>query len=339
MYRRHFVQSTTLFLLSLGSAKLLTSCSSPNSPSSEGAKSEITQLNFGIISTESQANQKPVWEPFISVMSEELGMPIKAFYATSYNGVIEAMRFGQVHVAWLGGQSYIKAVEIANAEAFAQIIQPDGSTGYYAYLITNKENPILSKIPEGKGDQYVINNARELTFAFNDPNSTSGYLVPSYYVFTKNNVNPKEIFEKLVFSGSHEATALAVANNQVDVATNNNELLRRLETTNPAAREKIKIIWTSPEIPNDPIAYRKDLPEDLKKKIRDFFYNYQEQTILEPLGWSAFVPATDKNWNTIRELEIAKELEDIQGNTNLDKVEKEQKIDDLNKRLEALQSP
>ncbi len=345
MYRRDFIQSTSLFILSLGSAKLLASCSSPNStnsvnPESETSTelSEIKQLNFGIISTESQANQKPVWEPFIDIMSEELGMPIKAFYATSYNGVIEAMRFGQVQVAWLGGKSYIEAVKIANAEAFAQIIQPDGSKGYYAYLITNTENPMVSEIPDGKGDQYVINNAQDLTFAFNDPNSTSGYLVPSYYVFAKNNINPKKVFKKLVFSGSHEATALAVANNQIDVATNNNELLRRLEKTNPEARAKIKIIWTSPEIPNDPITYRKDLPEELKEKIRNFFYNYQDKKILDPLGWSAFVPARDKDWNTIRELEIAKKLLEAQANENLEPSEKEKQIDDLKKQLEKLQS-
>jgi phosphonate transport system substrate-binding protein len=357
MDRRHFFQSTSWFILSLSGAKLLASCSpssttSETQPTSETPQaetvtatttqikplSEIKELNFGIISTESQANQKPIWEPFIQAMSKELGMPVNAFYATSYNGVIEAMRFGQVHLAWLGGKSYIEAAKIANAEAFAQTIALDGSKGYYAYLITNKDNPIVSEIQGENGDQYVLKNAANLTFAFNEPNSTSGFLVPSYYIFAKNNVNPKKAFEKLIFSGSHEATALAVANNQVDVATNNNESISRLEKTNPAAHEKIKIIWTSPEIPSDPISYRKDLPEDLKEKIKNFFYNYNDETVLGPLEWSSFVPADDKNWNPIRELEIGKQILEVQDDENIDAAAKQKKLDELNKQLKAVQS-
>ena len=334
MERRNFLKSSSLFILSLGGAKLLASCS-PASTTSE--TSTIKELNFGIISTESQANQKPIWEPFIRAMSEELGMPVNAFYATSYNGVIEGMRFGQVHLAWLGGKSYIEAAKIANAEAFAQTVALDGSKGYYAHLITNKDNPIASEIINENGDQYVLQNAANLTFAFNDPNSTSGFLVPSYYVFAKNDVNPKKAFEKLVFSGSHEATALAVANDQVDVATNNNESLSRLEKTNPAAREKIKVIWTSPEIPSDPIAYRKDLPEDLKAKIKDFFYSYDDETILGPLEWSGFVPAGDQNWNPVRELEISKQILEIQENKSMDEAEKQKKLEELKRQLTALQ--
>ena len=356
MDRRHFVKSSSLFVLSFAGAKLLASCSPASETSETPSNSEtpaaeavadssaqtqplsdIKELNFGIISTESQANQKPIWEPFIKAMSEGLGIPVNAFYATSYNGVIEGMRFGQVHLAWLGGKSYIEAAKIANAEAFAQTVGDDGSKGYYAYLITNKDNPIVSEIQAENGDKYVIENAGKLTFAFNDPNSTSGFLVPSYYVFAKNNVNPKKAFEKLVFSGSHEATALAVANDQVDVATNNSESLSRLEKTNPEAREKIEVIWTSPEIPSDPIAYRKDLPEDLKTKIKDFFYNYNDETVLGPLEWSGFVPADDKNWNPIRELEIGKQIMELQDNETMDAAEKQQKIDELNRQLQALQ--
>jgi ABC-type phosphate/phosphonate transport system substrate-binding protein len=82
--------------------------------------------------------------------------------------------------------------------SFAQTVNADGSKGYYAYLITNKNNPILENIDieAGNGDQFVIENAADLTFAFNDPNSTSGFLVPSFYVFAKNEVNPNDAFKE-----------------------------------------------------------------------------------------------------------------------------------------------
>ena len=327
MKRRSFIKNTSVFAGSLAAAKLF---------SKSARAQDITELNFGIISTESQANQKPIWEPFIAAMSEEIGMPVKAFYATQYAGVIEAMRFGQVQLAWLGGKSYIEANKIADAEVFAQTVNSDGTKGYYSHLIMNKDNPQLAEAKQLGGDKFVIQNAPDLTFAFNETNSTSGYLVPSYYVFAQNGVNPQKAFKRLVFSGNHEATALAVANSQVDVATNNSESLSRLEKTNPQARENIEVVWTSVLIPSDPIAWRADLPEDIKTKVSDFFYSYNDPTVLEPLEWQGFDSATDNVWNPIRELDIGEKILAIQANDGLSQADKDKQIAELNQQLEAI---
>lgn len=353
MLQRSFNQSakkwTSLLMVTLLSGAVLSSCSGSAEPEADVATDttseaqacapELTELDFGIISTESQDNQKPKWEPFIAAMSEALGRDVKASYATDYAGVIEAMGAGKVQMAWFGGKSYIEAAERSDAEAFAQTVNSDGTKGYYAYLITNKDNPILADIDveAGDGDQYVVDNASNLTFAFNDPNSTSGFLVPSYYVFAKNDVDPEQAFKELIFAGSHEATALAVANNQVDVATNNSESLFEIEKNDPSAFGNIQIIWTSPEIPSDPIAYRKDLPDCLKSDIQEFFYSYDDEAILGPLEWEGFDEADDSTWNTVRELEIGKSILEVQNDTSLDDAAKQQQLDELNKELEAVQ--
>lgn len=334
----------SLLTVSALSVAILASCSGSQTAQQTGTETasstcapEISEIDFGIISTESQDNLKPKWDPFIEAMEAQVGRPINAFYATDYAAVIEAMGAGKIQLAWYGGKSYIEAAKRSDAEAFARVINEDGTKGYYAYLITNKDNPILSEIDinQGNGDQYVIKNAANLTFAFNDPESTSGFLVPSYYVFAKNGINPNEVFKQLTFAGSHEATAQAVANNQVDVATNNNEQLTNIEKASPETRAKIQVIWTSPEIPSDPLAYRKDLPDCLKEQVRNFFYSYKDATILSPLGWSGFEAAKDADWNTIRELNIAKEVLEVQNDKNMSEQEKQQKIDELNKQLEA----
>ncbi|MCF2145736.1 phosphonate ABC transporter substrate-binding protein [Desmonostoc muscorum LEGE 12446] len=333
MNRRLFIQQASLFTLTLGSAKILSACTS--SSSSDAAN--IQEINFGVLSTESQVNQKPIWEPFAAAMSKEIGITIKPFYVTQYAAVIEAMRFGKVQVAWLGGKSYIQAVQMAKAEAFAQVVSEDGTKGYYSHLIVNKDNPIAAEAKAEGGDKYVIKNAAKLTFAFNDPNSTSGFLVPSYYIFTKNKIDPKKAFKRLIFAGNHEACALAVANKKVDVATVSNEGLARLEKTNPEARKKIEIIWQSPMIPSDPVAYRQDLPADIKKKFQNFFYNYKDEKVLKPFKIAGFAPAEDKVWNTIRELEIAKEIEETQSQANLSEQDKKQKLAQLNQQLKQIQ--
>ena len=336
MKRRAFIVRVSLFALSLTSTVVVAACSSSQGSSNN---SDVKELKFGIVSMESQANQKPAWEPFIKEMEKQVGVAIKPYYVTQYSGVIEAMATGDVQLAWYGGKSYIEAAKRSNAEVFAQTINHDGTTGYTSNLIVNKNNHIAAQakaLGKNKGDEYVIKNAKNLSFAFNDPNSTSGFLVPSYYIFTQNQVNPKKAFKRLIFSGNHEATALAVANNQIDVATNNSESLSRLEGINPEAREKIEVIWTSELIPSDPIAYRKDLPEDLKNKIKDFFYNYKDEKVLKPLKWQGFVPAEDKTWDTIRELEISKKKVEVESNKDLSEEEKKNKLDELDKQLKEI---
>ncbi|YAF96431.1 MAG: phosphonate ABC transporter substrate-binding protein [Nodularia sp. CChRGM 3473] len=334
MNRRLFIQQASLFTLTLTSTKLLSACGS----SSNSDAADIQEINFGVLSTESQANQKPLWEPFAAAMSKEIGIPIKPLYVTQYAAVVEAMRFGKVQVAWLGGKSYVQAAKVANAEAFAQVVSEGGTKGYYSHLITNKDNPILKEAKAQGGDKYVLKNAANLTFAFNDPTSTSGFLVPSYYIFSRNNVDPKQVFKRLIFAGNHEACALAVANKQIDIATISNEALARLQETNPAARQRIETIWTSTLIPGDPIAYRQDLPADIKKKFQNFFYNYKDAKVLSPFKVDGFVAADDKTWNTIRELELAKEIQETQSQDNLAEKDKQQKLAELNQQLKEIQA-
>ncbi len=344
-----FTQWSARFFLALAGTALIASCSTGGQNNADVAGEatdaagaacapELAEIDFGIISTESQDNLKVQWEPFLAAMEAELGRPINGFYATDYAGVIEAMGAGKIQLAWYGGKSYIEAAARSDAEAFAQTVNADGTKGYYSHLITNKENPILENIDveAGDGDQYVINNVSDLTFAFNDPNSTSGFVVPSYYVFAKNGINPNEAFEELVFAGSHEATAQAVANNQVDVATNNSENMVNIEQGDPEAFENIQIIWTSPVIPSDPVAYRNDLPDCLKEEVKDFFYNYKDAAVLEPLGWQGFDPAGDADWDTIRELDLGQKIMEVQNDANLSPEAKQSQLDELNKQLEAL---
>src|SRR5262245_65540396 len=84
------------------------------------------EINFGVISTEASINQKKNWEPFVEAMAKGTGLKIKAFYATDYAAVIEAMRFGKVHLAWFGNKSGMEAVDRSSGEVFAQVIAKDG---------------------------------------------------------------------------------------------------------------------------------------------------------------------------------------------------------------------
>ena len=121
--RRTFVM---LALLSLGLA---------------ATSAQAQEINFGIIATDSASTQRERWEPFFRDMEKKTGLTIKSFYAPDYAGVIEAMRFNKVQVAWFGNKSAMEAVDRAQGEVFAQVMYTDGSFGYHGLLIAHKDSP------------------------------------------------------------------------------------------------------------------------------------------------------------------------------------------------------
>lgn len=294
--------------------------------------SDTKELNFGIISTESSQNLKGMWDPFLAEMSERTGMKINAFFAPDYAGIIQGMRFDKVDVAWYGNKSAMEAVDRANGEVFAQTVAANGNPGYWSLLIAHKDSPINSV-------EDMLKNAKDLTFSNGDPNSTSGYLVPGYYVFAQNNVEPAKVFKRTL-NASHEVNALSVANKQADVATFNTEGMERLEETNAAKAAQLKVIWKSPLIPSDPIVWRKNLPEDVKKKVGDFFTNYganeKELAVLAGLQWGKFRASNDDQLLPIRQLELFKQRSQISADDTFKAAEKEAKIKEIDASLEKL---
>ncbi len=335
MYRQQFLRLLFGFTAVVG-GQALKGCRQPLS--SNDTPELRRELKFGILTTESEEDLLPLWQPFLADLSKAIGLPVQPFFARQYSSLIEAMRAEVIQLAWFGGKTYIEAATVADAEAFALTVSDKGSRGYYAHLITHNDRPWLQDTGSQPPMKYLLKQGQDLTFAFNDVNSTSGYLVPMYYLFSKNKIDPRTYFEKISFLGNHEATALAIANQEIDVATSNSEALDRFSEKFPDKIQSLRIIWTSPLIPADPIAYTNKLPDTLKSKIRDFFHNYDNQGILRTLNWSKFDPATDADWNAIRELKIGKQILDIQQNEAIAPPDKAEIIRNLEQKLTELQT-
>lgn len=305
------------------------------------AEKAMKTLNFGIISTESQQNLKSSWNPFLEDMSEKLGVEVKAYFAPDYAGIIQGMRFDKVDIAWYGNKSAMEAVDRAGGEIFAQTVDASGNPGYWSLLVTQKDSKINSV-------EDMIAQRSKLAFGNGDPNSTSGFLVPSYYVFAKNDIKPSDFKRSL--NSSHEVNLFAVANGQVDVATNNTESLRRFEKLNPEKALNIKVIWKSPLIPADPIVWRKNLPEDMKTKVYDFFMTYgksgdaKELAILKELDWAPFKPSSDLQLLPIRQLSLFKKMRQLNGEEKLSKKQVEEltviqgSLAALNRQMSAIEA-
>jgi len=302
-------------------------------------------LKFGIISTESTQNLRSQWQPFLDRMEAALGMPVQAFFAPDYAGVIEGMRFKKVDVAWFGNKSAMEAVDRSNAEIFVQTsgLSEDGEIeyGYYSLLVTHKDSDLHTL-------EDVLDCDAGLNFGNGDPNSTSGFLVPSFYVFAQNDVNPNECYAN-VRTANHETNLIAAATRQVDFATNNTENLGRFAKTRPDLVQNIRIIWQSPLIPKDPITYRADLDKELKNRIKAFFLSFgrygdnaeEEQRLLVEEGlvgdrsW-LFFDSNNSQLYPIRQLQLFRNKLRIQNDDTLSDDEKAERIAEIDQQLADL---
>jgi phosphonate transport system substrate-binding protein len=293
----------------------------------------IKELNFGIIATEKAGALRQMWEPFLEDMSKATGIKVNGFFATDYAGIIEAQRFNKVQIAWYGNRSAMDAVDRASGEVFAQFVDLDGTPGYYSYLITHRDSGITSL-------EQVLKNGKQYSFGIGDPASTSGTLVPTYYVFTMNRLDPRTHF-RVVRSANHEGNFLAVLNRQIDVATSNSEMTEKAKEKNPERMEQIRILWTSPLIPRDPLVWRKDLPADVKQKVRDFVVGYgkdaREKEVLKNMyRLAGFKASTDAQLIPIRQLELAKDRQKIVDDPNLSDADRQSRLADIDARLAVL---
>lgn len=301
------------------------------------ALAEQAEINFGVISTESAANLKADWQPVLDDMQKKTGYKVKAFFASDYAGIIEAMRFGKVQIAWFGNKSGMEAVDRASGEVFAQMTYADGSPGYWSLLVTHKDSPY-------KTVDDVLKNGKEISYGAGDPQSTSGTLVPGYYLYAKNGIDPKTHYKSMRV-GNHESNLMATAAKQVDVAITNTEVWQKFQKREPEKAQNIRIIWKSPLIAADPMVWRTDLPADVKAKVKEFFLSYgrgdsadakRELANMNKLTFGGFNESSNRQLVPFRQLELFKEKAKVESDDKLDPAAKQAKLAEIAKKLAAL---
>ncbi|MFN4167039.1 MAG: phosphonate ABC transporter substrate-binding protein [Pannonibacter phragmitetus] len=234
-----------------------------------GAQEKITQFNIGILGGENAQDRMTSNECFRVKVEEALGVPVKLFTPADYDGVIQGMLGGSIDFAGLGASAYAK-IYLTNAEAVEPVLTKqnlDGSTGYYSIGFARKDSGITS-IEQAKGKR----------FAFADPNSTSGYLVPGAELQdTYGKLD--QYFGEVKFSGGHEQSIVGVANGDFDAAVSwadglgnwedgyNSGAFRKASDAGIVDMNDLVEIWKSKLIPEGPYVIRKALPADVKAKV------------------------------------------------------------------------
>jgi phosphonate transport system substrate-binding protein len=245
-------------------------------------------LTIGLVPAEDPRLMIADNQAMIDALRTSLGMEVKPFVATDYNGVIEALRARKLDVALLGPFSYVLAASIAEVDPFAIPETQKQGASYHALIIARKDRNIRS-----------LGDLKGRTFAFVDPSSASGHLFPKTAMI-RAGLNPDADL-RAIFAGSHDASAIAVQNGKVDAAAVADGLLDAAIARGMVKGEEIQIVWTSDPIPGAPMVMRRDLPEPLQQRIRAAFASMRD------LPWSKgnvikrWVPVTDANYAVVRE--------------------------------------
>ena len=221
-------------------------------------------LNFSRISSENEADRIARHKKFLAYLETTFGVKMKMHVATEYAGTIEALRSKKVEFAVLGPASYAAAWEVTGEKVEPILAGTDkfGNLGYYSVIAVKKDSPY-----------QAIKDLKGKAFAFADPNSTSGFVVPSYYL-RKQGFRPETFFGKTGFSGIHENSILAVLNGTYDAAANwwNDESysnISRMEEKGMISKGQTRIIWKSPRLPGDPVwVVHKELPPQMIADIK-----------------------------------------------------------------------
>ncbi|MBQ2260365.1 MAG: phosphonate ABC transporter substrate-binding protein [Loktanella sp.] len=244
------------------------------------AQDSITEFRIGLLGGENAQDRLASNECFRVYTEDALGVPTRLFTAADYNGVIQGLIGGTLDMAWLGASAYA-AVYVEDPDAVEPVLVKtnlDGSFTYHSIGFARADSGIASlEDMEGK------------VFAFGDPNSTSGYLIPLVEIPEEGfSMEPGEYFSDVVFTGGHEQTIVAVANGDIDAGVTwadglgdwedgyNSGALRRAVDSGLVDMNDLVEIWQSKPIPEGPIVLRQALPDDVKATMIELTENLHE---------------------------------------------------------------
>lgn len=248
------------------------------------------KLRIGLIPSEDSQAMIESSQQVLDRLQTQLGMPVEPFVATDYNGIIEALRAGKLDVAYLGPFSYVLASSVANVEAFAvAVTKKTGQSSYKSLIVARKDSGIQS-----------LADLQGHTFAFVDPSSASGHLFPKAGL-QRAGFDPATLFSRVLFSGSHDASILAVANKKVDAAAVADRILASAIAKGMVKQDDFQVVWTSRPIPESPMVWRKNLDPALKEKIAAALASVKDVPWGDQGQLDGFQPTTDAAYDVVRE--------------------------------------
>ena len=261
---------------------------------SESLNAEIKTYKMVFVPASEKGDESD-YKSLISITEKLTGFNIDTIKVTDYNAAVEAMRAGRAHIAWYGGKTYVKAAEIAQAEAFAAGVRPgEKDAGYYTYFVVKNESEIKT-FKDVKGKILSLNSI----------GSTSGDLIPQVELSKIDlSIKNKDHFKNVFYAGSHDACLLAVLNNQSDVCGMSSRNFEARLEDGTIKLSDVRIIHKSDRVPPPPLAFSKLIPKEDRIKIKEAVLDAHNHGQIAGYGgnMSHYMEVKDSDYNVLREV-------------------------------------
>lgn len=269
-----------------------------NQNAANAPAADLTELEFGVgpyFPTPNENRQQ--FDPLFKELARQVNLPAKVTVTEDWIGISEALRSRTLDVAWLGPWGYVLANNNEpSIQAIATVKYKDKPT-YYSVLMARADAPFDTL------DEAIARSkaGEKLKLSLADVGSTSGWLIPTGE-FERRGIDYKEVFEYSE-GASHAAQAIAVISDQVDIASDYDRNLDVLASEGRIDKSQLKIIWQSEPLPNDPIAVRGGLPEEIQTQLQKALVNLSPEQAKEllPENYTGFVASDGSNYELIRE--------------------------------------
>ena len=253
---------------------------------------EIKKFNMVFVPASEKGDEND-FKGLIKIVNKLTGFEINFIKVTDYNAAVEAMRADRAQIAWYGGKTYIKAAELASAEAFAAGVRPgEKDAGYFSYFVVKKDSN-LKKFSDIKGKILSLNSI----------GSTSGDLIPQVELVKINlSTTNKNDFKNVFYAGSHDACLLAVLNEQADVCGMSSRNFEARLDDKTFKKNDVRIIHRSDRVPPPPLSYSKKIPLEDRKKIKKAVLEAHKHGEIGGYGgrMSHYIAVNDSDYDVLR---------------------------------------
>jgi phosphonate transport system substrate-binding protein len=244
-------------------------------------------LKVSAIPDEAPTELQRKFAPLGQYLEQRTGMTVQFIPVSDYAAVVQSLATGRIDLAWLGGFTYVQAKDVTHG-AVIPLVQRQEDEQFTSKFVTT--DPTIRSLADLRGK----------TFAFGSPASTSGHLMPRYYLLQAG-IDPARDLRNVAYSGAHDATAAFVESGKADAGVLNASVWDKLVEQKKIDPNKVRVFATTPPYHDYNWTVRGGLPPDLVRKLTDAFLgldarNPQHAQILSLQRASRFIPTRPENY-------------------------------------------
>jgi phosphonate transport system substrate-binding protein len=253
------------------------------------------ELRISAIPDENPQELLRIYKPFADYLSKEIGIPVKFTPVVDYAATVEGLAGNKLDMVWYGGLTSVQAARMAKGAK--RIIMRKEDTEFKSQFITRKDTGVKD-----------LKDLKGKTFSFGSVSSTSGHLMPRYYLM-KAGINPEKDFSKFSFSGAHDATAAWVEAGRVDAGALNFLVWDKLVANKKVDTDKVVVFYTTPPYVDYVWTVRAGLDNATVEKISKAFLkldynNPADKKLLDLHRTKGYIPAKDEQWKSLEDAAI-----------------------------------